>query len=69
MQKSPFLKVKKSLLESEKDFIELKAREVKMKWEIEELFFKPTIVSIYDMDKFEENEMKKIRSIKNTWYD
>ena len=21
------------------------------------------------MDKFEENEMKKIRSIKNTWYD
>ena len=69
MQKSPFLKVKKSLLESEKDFIELKAREVKMKWEIEELFFRPTIVSIYDMDKFEENEMKKIRSIKNTWYD
>ena len=69
MQKSPFLKVKKSPLESEKDFIELKAREVKMKWEIEELFFKPTIVSIYDMDKFEENEMKKIRSIKNTWYD
>ena len=34
-----------------------------MKWEIEELFFKLTIVSIYDMDKFEENEMKKIRSI------
>ena len=31
MQKSPFLKVKKSPLESEKDFIELKAREVKMK--------------------------------------
>ena len=53
----------------EESFRIRKRLEVKMKWEIEELFFKPTIVSIYDMDKFEENEMKKIRSIKNTWYD
>ena len=48
---------------------ELKDREVKIKREIEELFFKPIMVSIDDMDKFEQNEMKKIRPIKNTWYD
>ena len=33
------------------------------------LLFKPVIVSIDDVDKFEQKEMKKIRSIKNTWYD
>ena len=43
-QKSKFLKVNNSLLELEKDFIELKEREVKdreikIKREIEELFF------------------------------
>ena len=48
---------------------ELKERVVKIKIEIEELFFKPIIVSIDNMDNFENNEMKKIRSIKNTWYD
>ena len=47
-----------SLLELEKDFMELKDRE------IEELFYKPIIVSKDDMDKFEEQEMKKIRPIK-----
>ena len=74
MRKNHFLKVKNSLLELEKDFIELKDsdlndREVKIKREIEELFFKPIIVSIDDMDKFEQKEMKKIRPVKNTWYD
>ena len=69
-----FLKLKNSFLELEKDFIELKDRdlkdrELKIKREIEELFFKPIIVSIDDMDKFEQKEMKKIRPIKNTWYD
>ena len=49
MQKNKFLKVKNSLLELEKDFIELKdielkEREVNIKREIEELFFKPIIV-------------------------
>ena len=44
MQKNQFLKVKNSLLELEKDFIEvkdreLKEREVKIKREIEELIF------------------------------
>ena len=71
MQKNQFLKVKNRLLEGEKDFIELKDielkdREIKIKREIEELFFKPTID---DMDRFEKIEMKKIRPIKNTWYD
>ena len=46
-----------------------KNREVKIKREIEELFLKPIIVSLEDMDKFEQKEMKKISPIKNTWYD
>ena len=63
-----------SLLELEKDFKELKDRELKdreekIKREIEELFYKPIIVSKCDMDKFEEQEMKKIRPIKKNWYD
>ena len=74
MGKNQFLKVKNSLLELEEDFIALKDRElkdieVKIKGEIEELFFKPIIVSIDDMDKFEQKEMKKKRPVKNTWYD
>ena len=47
----------------------MKDREVQMKREIEQQFFKPIMVSLDDMDKFEQNEMKKIRPIKNTWYD
>ena len=46
---------------------EIKDREVKIKREIEELFFKPITVSIEDIDKFEQKEMKKIRPIKKTW--
>ena len=74
MQKNQFLKVKNSVLELEKYFIELKDielkdREIKIKREIEELFFKPIIVSIDDMDRFEKKEMKKIGLVKNTWYD
>ena len=49
---------KNSLLELEKDFIkstdkELKDREVKIKREVKELFFKLIIVSTDKMDKFE----------------
>ena len=71
MQKNQFFKVKNSLLELEKDFLELKDRElknreVKIKIDIEELFFKPIIVSIDDIDKFKQKEMKKVRPIKNT---
>ena len=50
----------------------MKDREIKIKKEIEELFFKPIFVSMEDMDRFEKEEMKKkkkIRPIKNTWYD
>ena len=75
MRKNQFLKVKSSLLELEKDFIklkysELKDKELKVKREIEELFFKTIIVSIDDMDKFEQKKFKKFKkAIKNTWYD
>ena len=59
MQKNQFFNLKVSLLELEKDFIELKGtemkdREVKIKREIEGLFFKPIIVSNVDMDKCEQ---------------
>ena len=73
-QKTHFLNAENSLFDLEKDFIELKDRELKgreanIKREMEELFFKLIIVSIDDMEKFEQKEMKKIRLIKNTWYD
>ena len=71
MQKNQFLRVKISLLELEQDFIELKDselkdREVKIEREIDKIFFKSVIVSIDDMDKFEQEEIKKMRPIKNT---
>ena len=74
MWKNQFLKVKNSLLELQKDLIELKDRElkdrvVKIKKEIKEVFSKPSIVFIDDMDRFWEKYMKKIRPIKNTLYD
>ena len=74
MQKNQFLKVKNNLLELEKDFIdlkdiELKDRVIKIKKEMDELFIKPNFASIEVMDRFEEEEMKKLRPIKNTWYD
>ena len=68
MEKNQFLKVKNSLLELEKDFIELKDRQVTIKREKVGLFFKTIIVSIDVIDKFEQKEMKKIRPIKNSWY-
>ena len=48
---------------------ELKDTEEKIKREIEELFYKPIILSKDDIDKFEEQEMKKIRPIKRNWFD
>ena len=73
MRKNQFLRVKNSLLELEKDFIKLKYRELKDREKKSKrdrrAIFKPIIVSIDDMDKFEEKGMKKIRPIKNTWYD
>ena len=62
------LKVKNSLLELEKDLIELRDRELKdrkekNKREMGELFPKPILVSKDDMDMFEGQEMKKTRPI------
>ena len=70
MQKNQFSKTKNSLLELEKDFIELedkelKDRELKTKRKIKKQFVKPIMVSIDDVDNFEQKEMKKIRPIKN----
>ena len=48
---------------------ELKDRNVKIKGDKEELFFKLITVSVDDMDKFEQKEIKKIKPIRNTWYD
>ena len=61
MRKNQFLKVKNNLLELDKDFIELKDRELnnrklKIKREIEVQLFEPFIVSRDDMNKFEENK-------------
>ena len=66
MRTNQLFNVKNSLLELENDFIDM---EVKLKREVEDLFFKPIMVSIDDMDKFEQKEMKKIRPIKNNCYD
>ena len=68
MRKNKFLKVKNSLLELEKYFIELKVleledRKVKIKREIEELFFKPIIVSIDDMDRFEKKRNEENKTL------
>ena len=61
MQQNHFLKVKNSLLELEKDFIELKDRDGKIKKVKVELFFKSIIIFIDDMDRFEKkvNEENK----------
>ena len=70
MWKTRFLKLKNRLLKLEKDFIELKERElkeikVKIKRKIEKLFFELITVSIDDMDKFEQIELKKKRPNKS----
>ena len=47
----------------------VKDREVKIKRQIEELFYKPFIISTDKMHTFQQKEMKKIRLTRNTWYD
>ena len=42
----------------------MKERELKIKKEI----FKPIMLSIDHIDKFEQKEMKKVKPIKNTFY-
>ena len=60
--------MKNSLLKLEKDFIEIEDRELKYR-EVKTKRFKPIMVSVDDMDKFEQKEMNKIRRIKNTGND
>ena len=60
MQKNQYLKVKDSLLELEKYFIELKDREVKIKREIEEW---SVIVSIDEMS-LNKNKWRKEGQLK-----
>ena len=69
MQKNQFPKVKNSLLELEKDFMDLKDKELKNRKEkikrgTKELLFNLIIVSKDGMGKFEQQELKKIRPIK-----
>ena len=47
----------------------MKVRKEKIKREIEELLHKLNMVSKDDMDKFEEQEMKKIRPMIRKWSD
>ena len=73
MQKTK-LKLNNGLLELKKGFIEFKHRElrnrnVNIKREIKELFFKPITVFVDDMGKVEQKETKKKRPIKNAWCD
>ena len=74
MQNNQFLKVQNSLLDLEKDFMELKDRELKyrkekIKKEIKKLFHKPIIMFKDDMHKFQKPEMKKIRPVIIDWFD
>ena len=62
MRNNLFLKVKNSHLQLEKELIELKDREVRIKREIEELIFKPIIVSQDDMGRFGKKMKKKVNS-------
>ena len=66
MQKNHFLKVKNSLLELEKYFIELKDRELKHREEKikrdRRIIFKSVMVSIYDMGKFEQQKKNEENS-------
>ena len=61
MLKKQFLKVKISLLDFKIFFIELKGKqlrdkEIKIKRETEQLFFKPIIVTIDNMDELEKKK-------------
>ena len=49
--------------------MELKDGEIKVKRQIEDLLFKPIFISINDINRFKKIEMKKIRSVKGTWYE
>ena len=67
MRRNQFLKVKNGILELEIDFIELrdmelKDGEVKIKWELEELFFKSIIVFVDEMDRIKKKRNEEIKA-------
>ena len=47
----------------------LRAKKYRELKDRKELFYNPIIVTKDDMDKLEEQEMKKIRSIKQIWWE
>ena len=63
MRKNHLSKVKNSQLELEKDFMKLKDKLKDRGKETEKLFHQPIIVSKDNIDKLEEQEIKKIRPI------
>ena len=74
MQKNQFLNVTNTFFKLGKDFIKLKdrwlkGRELKTKGEKEVLFFKQNTVSIDDIDKFQQKEMKIIGPIKKNCFE
>ena len=46
----------------------MKERELKIKREIEKQFLKPILLSIDHMDKLEQKKKKKVKPVKNTFY-
>ena len=74
MLNNQFVKVKNSFLELEKGFKELKDKELKdrkekIKGETEKIFHKPIVVSKYNLNMCEEQEMRKIKPIIKNWFD
>lgn len=74
MRKNKLLRVKNRLFKLKRYFIEIKDskltdRQVILKQEIAESFFKPITETIGDIDKFEQKELEKERHIINNLYD
>ena len=66
MQKNQFLNITNTFFKLGKDFIKLKDRWLKGR---EVLFFKQNTVSIDDIDKFQQKQMKIIGPIKKNCYE
>ena len=74
MLNNQFVKVKNSFLELEKGFKELKDKELKdrkekIKGETEKIFHQSIVVSKYNLNMCEEQEMRKIKPVKKNWFD
>ena len=67
MQQNQFVMVKKWSFRIKKRFYRIERQISKNKKRDRRTIFKPIIATVDDMDRFEKKEMKKIRTIKNTW--